>query len=155
MNKADSAEELFRMGYNCSQSVYAAFAEDLGMSVEEAAKRASPFGAGFGKLREVCGAVSGMVLVLGDLCGYQDPTDAAGKQALYALVQRLCGSFEKSEGSLICRELLADQHPDTAPNPTPRTDDFYRQRPCARFVEDAARILDAYLEKEPPKNNLQ
>ena len=84
MNKADSAEELFRMGYNCSQSVYAAFAEDLGMSVEEAAKRASPFGAGFGKLREVCGAVSGMVLVLGDLCGYQDPTDAAGKQALYA-----------------------------------------------------------------------
>ena len=106
MNKADSAEELFRMGYNCSQSVYAAFAEDLGMSVEEAAKRASPFGAGFGKLREVCGAVSGMVLVLGDLCGYQDPTDAAGKQALYALVQRLCGSFEKSEGSLICRELL-------------------------------------------------
>ena len=67
MNKADSAEELFRMGYNCSQSVYAAFAEDLGMSVEEAAKRASPFGAGFGKLREVCGAVSGMVLVLGDL----------------------------------------------------------------------------------------
>ena len=63
MNKADSAEELFRMGYNCSQSVYAAFAEDLGMSVEEAAKRASPFGAGFGKLREVCGAVSGMVLV--------------------------------------------------------------------------------------------
>ena len=63
MNKADSAEELFRMGYNCSQSVYAAFAEDLGMSVEEAAKRASPFGAGFGKLREVCGAVSGMVPV--------------------------------------------------------------------------------------------
>ena len=71
MNKADSAEELFRMGYNCSQSVYAAFAEDLGMSVEEAAKRASPFGAGFGKLREVCGAVSGMVLVLGDLCGHR------------------------------------------------------------------------------------
>ena len=79
MNKADSAEELFRMGYNCSQSVYAAFAEDLGMSVEEAAKRASPFGAGFGKLREVCGAVSGMVLVLGDLCGYQDPNGCCGK----------------------------------------------------------------------------
>ncbi len=79
MNKADRAEELFRMGYNCSQSVYAAFAEELDMSVEEAAKRASPFGAGFGKLREVCGAVSGMVLVLGDLCGYQDPTDAAGE----------------------------------------------------------------------------
>ena len=63
MNKADKAESLFRTGYNCSQSVYAAFAEELGITVEEAAKKASPFGAGFGKLREVCGAVTGMVMV--------------------------------------------------------------------------------------------
>ena len=61
MSKADRAEELFRMGYNCSQSVYAAFAEEFGISIEEAAKKASPFGAGFGKLREVCGAVSGRI----------------------------------------------------------------------------------------------
>ena len=64
MNKADKAESLFRTGYNCSQSVYAAFAEELGITVEEAAKKASPFGAGFGKLREVCGAVTGMVMVI-------------------------------------------------------------------------------------------
>ena len=135
MNKADSAEELFRMGYNCSQSVYAAFAEDLGMSVEEAAKRASPFGAGFGKLREVCGAVSGMVLVLGDLCGYQDPTDAAGKQALYALVQRLCGSFEKSEGSLICRELLGLAKGEDLAEPAVRTEEYYQSRPCVGLAD--------------------
>ena len=73
----------------------------------------------------------------------------------YLRIQMLAAEFRSQHGTLICRELLADQHPDTAPNPTPRTDDFYRQRPCARFVEDAARILDAYLEKEPPKNNLQ
>ena len=71
MNKADKAESLFRTGYNCSQSVYAAFAEELGITVEEAAKKASPFGAGFGKLREVCGAVTGMVMVIGDLYGYE------------------------------------------------------------------------------------
>ncbi len=106
MNKADKAESLFRTGYNCSQSVYAAFAEELGITVEEAAKKASPFGAGFGKLREVCGAVTGMVMVIGDLYGYDDPKDAAGKKKLYALVQKLGGAFEESEGSLICRELL-------------------------------------------------
>ena len=71
MNKADKAESLFRTGYNCSQSVYAAFAEELGITVEEAAKKASPFGAGFGKLREGCGAVTGMVMVIGDLYGYE------------------------------------------------------------------------------------
>ena len=145
MNKADRAEELFRMGYNCSQSVYAAFAEDLGMSVEEAAKRASPFGAGFGKLREVCGAVSGMVLVLGDLCGYQDPTDAAGKQALYALVQRLCGSFEKSEGSLICRELLGLAKDEDLAEPAVRTEEYYQSRPCVGACRRAAELLEAYL----------
>ncbi len=145
MNKADSAEELFRMGYNCSQSVYAAFAEDLGMSVEEAAKRASPFGAGFGKLREVCGAVSGMVLVLGDLCGYQDPTDAAGKQALYARVQRLCGSFEKSEGSLICRELLGLAKGEDLAEPAVRTEEYYQSRPCVGACRRAAELLESYL----------
>lgn len=146
MNKADRAEELFRMGYNCSQSVYAAFAEELGISVEEAAKRASPFGAGFGKLREVCGAVSGMVLVLGDLCGYQDPTDAAGKQALYALVQQMCGSFEASEGSLICRDLLGLAEGEDLAEPAVRTEEYYQSRPCVGACRRAAEILEAEME---------
>ncbi len=146
MNKADRAEELFRMGYNCSQSVYAAFAEELGMSVEEAAKRASPFGAGFGKLREVCGAVSGMVLVLGDLCGYQDPTDAAGKQTLYALVQQMCGSFEASEGSLICRDLLGLAKGEDLAEPAVRTEEYYQSRPCVGACRRAAEILEAEME---------
>ena len=85
MSRADRAEELFRQGYNCGQSVFAAFADVLGMSVEEAAKIASPFGAGFGKLREVCGAVSGMTLVTGYLKGYSDPADYESKKEVYAL----------------------------------------------------------------------
>ena len=146
MNKADRAEELFRMGYNCSQSVYAAFAEELGMCVEEAAKRASPFGAGFGKLREMCGAVSGMVLVLGDLCGYQDPTDAAGKQALYGLVQQMCGSFAASEGSLICRELLGLAKGEDLAEPAVRTEEYYQSRPCVGACRRAAALLEAAME---------
>ena len=87
MNKADKAESLFSTGYNCSKSDNAAIAEAQRITVEEAAKKASPFGAGFGKLREVCGAVTGMVMVIGDLYGYDDPKDAAGIKQLYVLVQ--------------------------------------------------------------------
>ena len=87
MSRADRAEELFRKGYNCGQSVFAAFADVIGMSEAEAAKIASPFGAGFGKLREVCGAVSGMTLIAGYLEGYDDPKDAESKKELYRLIQ--------------------------------------------------------------------
>ena len=106
MNRADKAEELFRSGYNCAQSVFAAFADAVGMTETEAAKIASPFGAGFGKLREVCGAVSGMTLLAGYLSGYDDPADSEGKKALYRMEQKMCGEFEDRHGSIICRELL-------------------------------------------------
>ena len=101
MNRPDKAEELFRKGYNCSQSTFAAFADVLGMTVEEAAKIASPFGAGFGKLREVCGAVSGMTLLAGYLNGYDDPADYESKKELYRLIQRMCADFEESRGTII------------------------------------------------------
>ena len=145
MNKADKAESLFRTGYNCSQSVYAAFAEELGITVEEAAKKASPFGAGFGKLREVCGAVTGMVMVIGDLYGYDDPKDAAGKKKLYALVQKLCGAFEESEGSLICRELLGLEKGEDLEEPAVRTEEYYQSRPCVKACRRAAEILEEYM----------
>lgn len=95
MNKADRAEELFRKGYNCSQSVFVAFAEELGMSEEEAARMASPFGAGFGKLREVCGAVSGMTMAAGVLRGYSDPADAQGKKACMRWCRRCAGNLRR------------------------------------------------------------
>ena len=101
MSRADRAEELFREGYNCAQSVFAAFADLAGMTTEEAAGIASPFGAGFGKMREVCGAVSGMTLLAGYLKGYSDPADYESKKELYALIQKMCGEFEEREGSLI------------------------------------------------------
>ena len=131
MNKADKAESLFRTGYNCSQSVYAAFAE-----------------AGFGKLREVCGAVTGMVMVIGDLYGYDDPKDAAGKKKLYALVQKLCGAFEESEGSLICRELLGLEKGEDLEEPAVRTEEYYQSRPCVKACRRAAEILEEYMKNK-------
>lgn len=145
MSKADRAEELFRMGYNCSQSVYAAFAEELGLSVEEAAKKSSPFGAGFGKLREVCGAVTGMTMVLGELCGYDNPKDAEGKKELYKQVQQMCASFEETEGSIICRELLGLKKGEDLEEPAVRTDEYYTSRPCVKACRRAAEIVEKTL----------
>lgn len=145
MSKADRAEELFRMGYNCSQSVYAAFAEELGISTEDAARKASPFGAGFGKLREVCGAVTGMVMVIGDLMGYDDPADAEAKKDLYALVQRMCHEFEETEGSIVCRELLHLEKGEDLPEPAVRTEEYYRSRPCVKACRRAAELTEAAI----------
>ena len=145
MNKPDKAEELFRKGYNCSQSVFAAFADVLGMSVEEAAKIASPFGAGFGKLREVCGAVSGMTLAAGYLKGYDDPADYESKKELYRLIQRMCADFEESRGTIICRELLGLKKGEDLGEPSVRTEEYYQSRPCIGACRTAAEIAERYL----------
>ena len=145
MNRADRAEELFRQGYNCSQSVFAAFADAVGMTTEEAAKLASPFGAGFGKLREVCGAVSGMTMVAGRLNGYDDPSDYEAKKALYALVQKMCAEFEEKQGSIICRELLGLEKGEDIGEPSVRTEEYYRSRPCIGACRTAAGIAEKHL----------
>ena len=139
------AAELFMQGYNCAQAVAVAFCDLTGLEEKQAAKMASAFGGGMGRLREVCGAVSGMLLVLGILEGYDDPTNDAAKKALYSRVQELAREFREGNGSIICRELL--NNPPADPNPTPRTADFYTKRPCARMVLTAARILDEYLQQ--------
>ena len=145
MDHGIKAAELFMQGYNCAQAVAVAFCDLTGLEEKQAAKMASAFGGGMGRLREVCGAVSGMLLVLGILDGYDDPTNDAAKKALYSRVQELAREFREENGSIICRELL--NNPPADPNPTPRTADFYTQRPCARMVLTAARILDEYLQQ--------
>ena len=142
MNRADRAEELFRQGYNCGQSVFAAFADVLGMTVEEAAKIASPFGAGFGKLREVCGAVSGMTLVAGYLKGYSDPADYESKKEVYALNRKMCAEFEDRQGYIIFRELLGLKKGEDTAEPAVRTEEYYRSRPCIGACRTAADIIE-------------
>ena len=141
------AGELFLAGYNCSQSVVVAFCDVTGLSEAFAAKLSSSFGGGMGRMREVCGAVSGMLTVAGLLYGYSTPVDDAAKRAHYTLVQALAGQFREQNGSIICREIL--NNPPSTPSPTPRTAEFYKTRPCARLVVCAAELLDAYISEHP------
>lgn len=146
-NHGKLAAELFLKGYNCSQSVVVAFCDVTGLSPRNAARMSSSFGGGMGRMREVCGAVSGMLLVAGLLYGYETPGDDESKRRHYQLVQALAGKFREQEHSIICREIL--KNPPSDPNPTPRTADFYQSRPCARLVAQAADILDAYIQTHP------
>lgn len=147
MDHSMYAAELFLKGYSCSQAITVAFADVTGLSPEFSAKMASSFGGGMGRLREVCGAVSGMFMVAGLLYGYDTPDDDCAKKAHYALVQELATRFKEQAGSIVCREIL--KNPPSDPNPTPRTEEFYKVRPCARLVILAAQILDEYIEQHP------
>ena len=147
MNHSECAVELFKKGYNCAQTVAVAFCDVTGLEEDFAAKMASSFGGGMGRMREVCGAVSGMLLVAGLLYGYETPGDDVSKKAHYTRVQELSGAFREQVGSIVCREIL--KNPPSDPNPTPRTDDFYAKRPCARMVALAAQILDDYIQEHP------
>ena len=147
MTRAERAIELFLQGCNCAQAVFAAFADLVGMDEAAALRLSSSFGGGLGRQREVCGAVSGMCMVLGALYGYDDVTDQKAKAAHYALVQQLCGEFRTRYGSIICREILKNAPSD--PDPSPRTAEYYAQRPCARMVMTAARLLDEFIAEHP------
>ena len=147
MNHVERAVELFVEGYNCAQAVAAAFGDLTGLDEKTAAKMASCFGGGMGRMREVCGAVSGMLMVAGVLYGYDDPKATKEKRELYAQVQAMAGQFRQELGSIVCRDLL--KNPPSDPNPTPRTEQFYKDRPCARMVATAARIMDAFIEEHP------
>ena len=146
-NHAELARDNFLKGYNCAQAVAIAFSEEMGMSETELAKLASSFGGGMGKMREVCGAVSGALLVYGAVHGNSDPDDADAKKAHYARVQEFAARFKAEHETIICRELLKNiaLKKENTSEPEARTDEYYRVRPCVRFVESAARILEEML----------
>ncbi len=148
MDHKIQAAQLFVDGYNCAQAIAVAFSDVTGLTPEMSAKLASSFGGGMGRMREVCGAVSGMFMVLSMLDGYETPNPAAQKQ-LYTAVQELAEKFRQQAGSIICREIL--KNPPSDPKPTPRTEEFYKQRPCTRMVMIAAELLDEYIESKKPE----
>ncbi len=151
MNHRVIAEEMFRKGYNCAQAVVCAFSDTLGISERHAAILASSFGGGMGRMRETCGAVSGMLLVAGQLWGYGTPGDDEAKAVHYRLVQKIAGKFRERAGSIVCRDLLGN--PSSDPTPTPRTESFYQSRPCLGFVGLAAAILDEELAARETKGH--
>ena len=149
MTHQEKARQNFLNGYNCAQAVFCAFCDVTGMDEREALRLSSSFGGGMGRLREVCGAVSGMFMAAGLLYGYDDLEDKSLKTAHYARIQELAARFSSQEKSLICRELLGLTETHSAPEPSDRTQKYYQSRPCPRIVETAARILDKYIEENP------
>ena len=150
IDHAQRARALFLEGYNCAQSVFCAFTDVTGLDMDTAARLASSFGGGMGRLREVCGTVSAALMVLGMAQGYTDPADPQAKKDHYARVRAFAERFREAEGSIICRELLAKANVDAAPggDPEARTPEYYKKRPCPELAWQAAHILDLMLETE-------
>ena len=140
-DKGQLAKSYFEEGYNCSQAVLLAFCDETGLSHEQAAKLASTFGGGMGRMREVCGAVSGMFMIEGLLRGYDDPKAKEEKAAVYARVRELADHFREKNHSIICRELLIDVETTPGEVPEERTKEYYERRPCGCYVEDAAELI--------------
>ena len=147
--KSEEAKRLFRGGANCAQAIMGAYAEECGLEFDQAMRLASSFGGGMGRMREVCGAVSGMFMVLGLKQGYCDLRCKDAKDQHYARVQALAAEFKGKTGSLICRELLGLAKGTDAPVSDVRTADYYRKRPCEALVGLAAQIVGEHLDARP------
>lgn len=147
--RKEKAMALFEEGYNCAQSVFLAFEDMHGIDKKKAAALSSSFGGGMGRLREVCGTVSGMFMTAGVLYGYDDPKAKEEKAEHYARIQELAAAFEKENGSIVCRELLGLSVKKEAPTPEARTAEYYKKRPCKELVGLAAEILEQYIEEHP------
>lgn len=146
----DTAQENFLKGYNCAQSVMLAFAPILPVKDENALSMiACSFGGGMGRLREVCGAVSAMFMVAGLLYGYATPETGTVKKDHYKRIQDLAHRFEQLNGSIVCRELLGLNVKRDDPNPSERTAEYYRKRPCKEIIGMAAEILSDYIQLNP------
>lgn len=151
MTRKEKAMQSFLGGYNCAQCMIIAFEDIIArytdIDIKMALQIASPFGGGMGRLREVCGSVSGMFMVLGYIKGYAEPEDYEGKKELYAHVQELAKRYEEANGSIICRELLGLTVKHQEATPEKRTEEYYKNRPCAEKIGSAAEIFEKYLQE--------
>ena len=147
MTHREKAIEYFRAGYNCAQAVFAAFCDVTGYSEKEALMLASSFGGGMGRMRETCGACSAMFMVAGVLKGYTDISTDAPKKEHYERIQKMAAEFKREHGTITCRELLVTLKPDSKPTPSARTEEYYRVRPCARFIYEMARLTEEELNR--------
>ncbi len=142
---ANKAMELFKQGYNCAQAVFLAFEDRYEIDRKTALMLSSSFGGGMGRLREVCGAVSGMFMVAGVMYGYTETEDHESKSRHYERIQELAREYELINGSIVCRELLGLNVKKDKPVPEKRTDEYYKKRPCVELVGVAASIMEKYI----------
>ncbi len=147
MNKGELARQYFFSGKGCTQAVAMAFCREMGLDEALVERQTIGFGAGMGRLREVCGTVSGMTYVLSNLYGNE------GKAAVYAMVQEVAGKFREQNGSIVCRELLGlEKGASSPPTPDARTPEYYRKRPCPELCRMAADILEEFISNKESEN---
>ena len=148
-DRAAYAKQRFEEGLNCAQAVFAAFSDITGIDEDMSLRLSSSFGGGMGRMREVCGALSGAFLVAGVLWGNYDPTDGAAKKAHYARIQQIAAEFREENGDILCRNILGlkTAGPDD-PTPAARTREYYASRSCGDCVASAAAILQRMIDKE-------
>ena len=147
--RIEKAVALFKEGFNCSQAVVAAFADQYGFTREQALRMSASFGGGIGRMRETCGAACGLFMLAGLETGSTEGSDSNGKAANYALVQELANEFKQRNGALRCADLLGlSKKEPIVSTPEARTNQYYAKRPCVKMVEEAARIWCEYLEKQ-------
>ena len=149
MDRCKIAADLFVSGCNCAQAVFAAFADVMDMEKDTALKLSSSFGGGMGRMREVCGAVSGMFMVAGYLYGTTDKDGEKEKAEHYALIQEMARRFKEKNNTIICRELLGNLKAASSTSPTPdkRCPEYYTTRPCLKFVLDAVEIMEEIIKE--------
>ena len=148
--RVERAQNYFKAGYNCAQAVVMAFDDVMGLTPEELARLTAPFGGGMGRMREVCGTVSGMAFLAGAIKPSADPSNLDERKENYALVQKFAQEFRKENGDIVCRRLLGLEpmaERTETPMPSARTAEYYRKRPCAEYVGSAARIVAEHLAK--------
>ena len=150
MTRREMAMANFYEGYNCSQSIVLAFADLIPIEKSTLLRMASSFGGGMGRLREVCGSVTGMFMIAGILYGYDGPETGQVKADHYARIQELARRFEETLGSIVCREMLGLSVRHDVPVPEARTQEYYKKRPCPEIIGDAADLLEQYIKENPP-----
>lgn len=145
MSRGEIAYENFLNGYNCSQSVVLAFSDIFGLEKEKLAKFSCGFGGGMGRMREVCGTFSGIVMILSEVYGYTEPKDLEGKKALYEKIRTAAKQFKDDNGSIICKELLGLEKPEESAQPEARTPEYYHKRPCPMLCKYAADLAEKMI----------
>lgn len=145
MNRTELGERYFKEGYNCAQAVVLAFEDLTELNRETLSKVSCPFGGGLSRMREVCGAVSGMAIVMGLLYG-KDASDQESKSETYERTQEVIKKFEEKNGAIVCRELLGLTVKHEGPEASKRNEAFYSKRPCVEYVKDAVQILEEYID---------
>jgi len=146
-NYVNKARELFDKGFNCSQSVLGAFAEDFGIPLETSLCIASGFGGGISRKGEVCGAVSGAVMAIGLASGSSDPQDKEAKEHTYILVQQFTGAFRDKHTHVRCPDLLGMDIGNPEALQQVRQQNLF-ETICPGLVEDAARIVAAVIAED-------